>query len=135
MTCYQLGCWRYDPVSGELGCGCRSQRLEPRVADVLTLLASRAGEVVTRNEILDAVWHGRVVVDESITRCISMIRKTLSDHRPYRFVETLPKRGYRVRATRVTCHPLNGAPEPHPASDVLAGFEDLDAPACEEKQR
>ncbi|MCZ6655696.1 MAG: winged helix-turn-helix domain-containing protein [Gammaproteobacteria bacterium] len=43
------------------------------------------------------------MVDESVTRCISQIRKALGDARPYRYIETLPKRGYRLVATVGSC--------------------------------
>lgn len=95
----RIGCWLFQRRSGEMSCNCATRRLEPIVAEVLELLISYAGEVVTREEILDQVWSHRVVVDESITRAISAIRRAFGDtQRPHRYVETLPKRGYRLIA-------------------------------------
>ncbi len=125
MSCYQLGCWRFESTSGELTCGRCRRRLEPIVAEVLTLLASRSGEVVSRRDILDAVWRDRVVVDESVTRCICLIRAALSDDRPYRLIETLPKRGYRVRATWVPCPSHHGAFRAHAAAMDRSRLEHL----------
>ncbi len=95
----RIGCWLFKRRSGEMSCDCTVRRLEPIVADVLQVLVNYAGEVVTRGEILDRVWAQRVVVDESVTRAISAIRHAFGDtQRPHRYVETLPKRGYRLIA-------------------------------------
>lgn len=92
-----FGPGRYTPETGELEIGPRLHRLEPVVADVLNLLLDNAGRVVTRDRILESVWKDRIVVDESISRAISRIRSVLGDtSRPYRYIETLPKRGYRL---------------------------------------
>ncbi|MCB1685271.1 MAG: winged helix-turn-helix domain-containing protein [Pseudomonadales bacterium] len=72
-------------------------RLEPKVMDVLALLMGRADEVVTRQELLDEVWEGRTVGEETLTRCISELRSALGDSvRDPTFIQTVPKRGYRL---------------------------------------
>ena len=92
-----FGPWRFTPETGELEDSKQIHRLEPVVADVLTLLVHNAGRVVSRNRILESVWKDRVVVDESVSRAISRIRTVLGDtKKPYRYIETLPKRGYRM---------------------------------------
>jgi TolB-like protein len=66
---------------------------------VLLALASRPGEVVQRNELVDEVWDGRAISDSPINRCIAELRRLLEDSRTDpRFVETLSKRGYRLIA-------------------------------------
>lgn len=63
---------------------------------VLTLLVSRAGHVVSRGELFEAVWKNQAVSDDALTRCISDIRAQLSQLSDRdRHIETLPKRGYR----------------------------------------
>ena len=73
-------------------------KLAPQPLKVLELLASRSGNVVTRNEIRDHVWHGDTFVDfdQGLNFCIRQIREALGDtaDKP-QFVETLPRRGYR----------------------------------------
>jgi hypothetical protein len=67
---------------------------------ILTLLASRVGNVVRRNELFEEAWKNQTVSDDALTRCISDIRaalNTLSENRQY--IETLPKRGYRWNAS------------------------------------
>lgn len=92
-----FGPWRFIPETGELENNEQMIRLEPVVADVLTVLLRNAGRVVSRDRILESVWKDRVVVDESVSRAISRIRTVLGDtKKPYRYIETLPKRGYRL---------------------------------------
>ena len=72
-------------------------RVEPRAMDVLLTLACSAGETVTRNALIDAVWKHPHVTDEALSRCISLLRTALGDDRARpRFIETIPRRGYRL---------------------------------------
>jgi DNA-binding winged helix-turn-helix (wHTH) protein/tetratricopeptide (TPR) repeat protein len=74
-------------------------RVEPRVMDVLVSLASRAGEVVSRETLNQEVWRDVVVTDQAVTNCISELRHHLGDDRSTnRIIETIPKRGYRLAA-------------------------------------
>jgi len=67
--------------------------------DVLVYLIHRAGQVVTRQELEDNVWAGTIVSYEALTVTINKIRRALQDnpHKP-EFIETLPKKGYRLIA-------------------------------------
>lgn len=70
--------------------------------DVLVLLHERAGEVVSAEQILARVWGGAVVSDHSVAVVVSDLRKALGDSsRTPRFIDTVPKRGYRLRAEAV----------------------------------
>lgn len=71
-------------------------RLQPRVMDVLVALAARAGEVVTRDELVRDVWAGRVVSDDAINRCIVELRRALRDDGTGSVIETVPRVGYRL---------------------------------------
>ncbi len=74
-------------------------RLEPRIMDVLVLLAQRAGEVVSRDELHSEIWAGTIVSEDVINRSISELRKALGDsHRNPVYIQTIPKRGYRLVA-------------------------------------
>ena len=73
-------------------------KLPPQPLKVLELLARRSGEVLTRNEIREHVWCGDTFVDfeQGLNFCIRQIREALGDRADApRFVETLPRRGYR----------------------------------------
>jgi TolB-like protein/Tfp pilus assembly protein PilF len=67
--------------------------------EVLHSLARHGGALVTKQQLVDEVWAGRPVTDEVIARCISALRTHLHDnHRAPKYIETLPKRGYRLIA-------------------------------------
>jgi len=94
---FEFEAYRADPGHNELifiATGER-YRLQPRTMDVLVLLARNAGQVVSREQFVDAVWAGRRVVDDSLSLCVSELRKVLGDDaRQPRFIRTVPKRGY-----------------------------------------
>jgi DNA-binding winged helix-turn-helix (wHTH) protein len=87
-----------DLRSGELRRSGRLVRLQPQPFKVLALLAERPGEVVTREEIQSQVWPAGTFVDfeQSLNFCVRQIRTALGDSAAQpRYVETLPRRGYR----------------------------------------
>lgn len=70
-------------------------RVEPRVMEVLVYLADRAGQVVSKEELVEQVWRGRYVTDDVLTATIYALRKALGDdaRRP-KCIETVSRRGY-----------------------------------------
>ncbi len=70
-----------------------------RYFDALALLVSEAGGLVSKDRFMDEVWRGVPVTDEALTQCIRTLRRELGDDaaRP-RFIETVPKHGYRFIA-------------------------------------
>ena len=71
--------------------------VQPKVVDLLCLLAERPGEVISRAELIDRLWGVEYGGDESLTRAVSQLRKALQDGREEpRVVETIAKRGYRL---------------------------------------
>lgn len=97
---FQLGKLRIDPLEGELSGPGGCENLDPKVMDVLVLLAQHAGQLVSREEMLASIWPGMVVTDDALTRCIYELRRQLAqaggDESYKALVETLPKRGYRL---------------------------------------
>lgn len=73
--------------------------LNSRYLDALILLVSAEGRLVSKDRFLDEVWRGVPVTDEALTQCIKTLRRQLGDDaaRP-RFIETVPKHGYRFVA-------------------------------------
>lgn len=95
----QIGEWLVDRSANELRRGEETARIEPKAMEVLLALAARAGEVVSREALLESVWPGVVVGDEALTQGIIKLRKALGDHpRAPTCIETIPKRGYRLIA-------------------------------------
>ncbi|MEN0039518.1 MAG: winged helix-turn-helix domain-containing protein [Cellvibrio sp.] len=73
-----------------------TQRLSPINLKVLAYLLSRPNEVISRTELFDTVWPNQIVSDDVLTRAISDIRTQLAKlDDSTKFIETLPKRGYR----------------------------------------
>ena len=104
---WSVGPWHIDARTGELRQGSESQRVEPKVVEVLVYLAEHAGQVVSRDELLSAVWPRVVVGDDALTQAIIKLRKALGDdpRRPT-YIEMLAKRGYRLIAPVARVNPL-----------------------------
>ena len=106
----RIGEWDVEPRRNLLSCADRTVRLEPKVVELLVHLARRKGEVVGREELLQAVWPGVVVGDDTLTQAVNKLRRSLGDdaHAPT-YIETISKRGYRLIA------PVGMAPGSVPA--------------------
>ncbi|MEM7281612.1 MAG: winged helix-turn-helix domain-containing protein [Pseudomonadota bacterium] len=83
------------PALSLLEVGQQQHHIEPKVMAVLVHLATYAGEVVSREQLMQAIWSEVVVSDESITRAISELRSALDDDpKSPQFIKTIPKKGY-----------------------------------------
>jgi TolB-like protein/DNA-binding winged helix-turn-helix (wHTH) protein len=97
----RFGDFLLDPKAGELRKAGHRIKLQPQPFKVLSILASRPGEAVTREEIQQQVWGSETFVDfeRGLNVCVQQIRAALGDDPDTpRFLETLPKRGYRFLA-------------------------------------
>lgn len=105
-----------DPADRRLLCDGAAVELNARYFDALALLVREAGKLVSKERFLEEVWRGVPVTDEALTQCIRTLRKQLGDDaaRP-RFIETVPKHGYRF----VAAVERDGA---RPAAEAAAGF-------------
>lgn len=94
----RFGVFELDPAAGELRKNGDRIKLSPQPFKVLEVLVRRSGEVVTRTEIRENVWREDTFVDfeQGLNFCIRQIREAVGDTADTpRFIETLPKRGYR----------------------------------------
>lgn len=74
--------------------------VEPKVMDVLRVLAEDPDSVVTRDELIERVWASEFGCDERLSRAISLLRKAFGDERSRQdYIRTIPKRGYRLIAS------------------------------------
>src|SRR6476469_5871292 len=97
-TTLRFGAFEINSTAGELRRQGDLVKLAPQPLKVLDLLARRSGDVVTRAEIREHVWSGDTFVDfeQGLNFCIRQIREVLGDTADApRFIETLPRRGYR----------------------------------------
>jgi TolB-like protein/DNA-binding winged helix-turn-helix (wHTH) protein/Flp pilus assembly protein TadD len=97
---FQLGALRIDPQDGQVAGPGGREKLDPKVMDVLLMLAQRAGHIVLREDLLAKLWPNMIVTDDVLSRCIYELRRQLSqaggDERLRALIETVPKRGYRL---------------------------------------
>lgn len=113
---FRLGDWIVRPRHGTIEGKGGAERLEPRVMSALVCMAARPGDTVTREEFIREVWMGRVVSDEVLSRCISILRSTFDDHaHDPRIIQTIPKVGYRLIAPVQRLEPAAAA-DPAPAA-------------------
>lgn len=85
-----------------------TQRLSPINLKLLAYLLNHQGEVISRTELFDAIWPNQIVSDDVLTRAISDIRTQLAKlDESSKFIETLPKRGYRWMLDVVPCAAQN----------------------------
>ncbi|MDX1480856.1 MAG: winged helix-turn-helix domain-containing protein [Woeseiaceae bacterium] len=90
---FALGPFVLDVSRGTLLRDGHVQSLRPKSFEVLLVLVRHAGTLVSKNQLVDDVWHGGSVSDDSITQCIVEIRRLLDD-RDKSIVKTVPRRGY-----------------------------------------
>lgn len=96
---FHLGEWLVDAASHELLGAAGRLRLQPRQMQLLQRLAREPGTVLRREQLLEEVWEGRYVNDEALSRAIAELRQLLGDDpRAPRYIETVPKLGYRLIA-------------------------------------
>lgn len=106
-----------DPAQATLRRGDETVPLEPQVFDLLALLVVHAGDLVTKDKIVETVWDGRAVSDSALTSRVKAARQALADDgRAQRLIKTVHGRGYRFvgevrekRATPAAAVPSAGA--------------------------
>lgn len=117
----RFGCCVLDEGLGSLAAPDGSQTvLRPKTLDLLLFLLRNPGRVVSRNEILDTVWPGLFVTDDSITQCVVEIRKAMGAGGA-ELLRTIPRRGYLLQAEVAADQP---PPIVAPAAPMLSARAD-----------
>lgn len=96
-----FGVFEFEPASGELSRGGRVVRLQRQPALMLAALVAQPGDIVTRETLQAAIWGSDTHVDfeRGLNFCAAQIRSALGDSAASpRFLETIPRRGYRFIA-------------------------------------
>jgi DNA-binding winged helix-turn-helix (wHTH) protein/Tol biopolymer transport system component len=100
VTSFHVGPWLVEVPLNRLRNNGATIQLEPKIMQVLVRLAETPGEVVRKEELIRSVWAETFVTDDVLTRSISELRKALEDDaRQPRFIETIPRSGYRLLVT------------------------------------
>jgi TolB-like protein len=95
--------FRFEGYTLDLRRGClhaadREIELRPKSFEMLRYLVENAGRLISKNELIEAIWPNVAVADESLTRCVSDVRLALGDA-DQRVIRTLPRRGYLFAAS------------------------------------
>ena len=99
MRRLRIGTWVLDPADGTLTSEHTTVRLEPKVLAVLVYLLESRGAVVLHEDLLRDVWKDTHVVPGALARTISLLRTAFDDDAYHpSYIETVPKRGYRLIA-------------------------------------
>ena len=97
IAAFQIGAFSIEPARNLVRHGNDQISLEPKIMDVLCALAAQGGDVMSRDALIDQVWGVQFGGDESLSRAISILRKTfVSAGESGRYIETIAKRGYRL---------------------------------------
>jgi adenylate cyclase len=119
---FRVGAWRVEPDLNQIACGDKRVKIEPKVLEVLICLASRPGEVFSKERLIRAVWPGTFVSEGILSYAISELRKALEDDaRQPHVIQTISRKGYRLIAP-VQQH----APPPSPPPSIaILPFADM----------
>ncbi|HUR37194.1 MAG TPA: winged helix-turn-helix domain-containing protein [Terriglobales bacterium] len=116
-----FGVFEADLATGELRKSGRRLRVQEQPFQILTILAQRPGELVTREELVTALWPEGTFVDydHSLNTAVNKLREALGDSATTpRYIETLPRRGYRFLGA-VTLKPERAEATSHLSSDAV----------------
>lgn len=105
---FRLGSYKVEPATRQISSNGRSQTIEPRIMQVLVALVRADGRIVTRDELVQQCWEGRIVGDDAVNRVLSRIRRLAEADGGSFAIETIPRVGYRLQ--------VNGAAGPVPAA-------------------
>lgn len=123
-----FGPFRLDAGTESIWRAGQEIRLRPKTFAVLRYLAERPGLLITKDELLEAVWSDVAVGDAALTVCVGEIRKALGDEaRTPRFVETVHRRGYRFvgPAGSTDAQGASSPPREAPLADIVGREREL----------
>ena len=122
----RFGQFTLDLADRRLLRGGEPVELGSRYFDALALLARHPGQLVSKDRFMDEVWRGIPVTDEALTQAIRTLRRTLGDEASApRFIETVPKHGYRFVAEVESAEPPIAKRGPQSPAARIAGATTL----------
>jgi DNA-binding winged helix-turn-helix (wHTH) protein len=114
-TVYRFGPFRLDPDAGILFRGAEPTMLGQRAVTLLRVLLAQPGTPVSKGALIDAAWSGLVVEESNLTVQIAALRRVLAaEAGGDRWIETLPRRGYRYVGPAVATGGFEAVPQTSP---------------------
>lgn len=108
---FRVGRWLVEPSTDSLTLDGGMFKLEPRTMRLLVVLASRPGEVISSEELLNVVWPSVVVTGQSLYQAVGELRAALkTDSTTAEFIATVPRKGYRLVAAVASLADAAAAP-------------------------
>ncbi len=96
---FRVGDWRVEPQLNTIADSNRTTHLEPKVMKVLVYLAEHKDQVIGKERLIQAVWSDTFVTDDVLTHAVSELRRAFGDDaKAPRYIQTIPKGGYRLVA-------------------------------------
>lgn len=121
---YEFGPFRLDPAEHRLTRDGSPASLPPKAFELLLLLVQNSGRLLTKEQIMAALWPGGFVEDANLTVSISLLRKALGGKEGnLRYIETVPKKGYRFVASVKEVESPDQSPDPSPSEEDQPGAE------------
>src|SRR5687767_13071404 len=125
-TGYQFGGFRFDRVAYQVSRGPALLNLTPKLLDLLLYFLERPATLVTKEELLDALWSGANVTENALAQAVSELRQALGDDAAApQFIRTVARRGYRFIAPVTAIS--DRQPTPYPGT---AGTPNVDTEAA-----
>lgn len=122
---YEFDGFRVEAIQHRLLYQGQPVPLKPKILDLLLFLIERRGELIVKDELMKKIWPDTIVEENNITVSMSMLRKILGEDREHpKFIETVPRRGYRFVADVIEV-PVEETPvRPSPQSSYSTEPED-----------
>jgi TolB-like protein len=116
---FQFEGYTLDIVRCSLRAADREIDLRPKTFEVLRYLVENAGRLVTKEEMIRAIWPNVIAAEESLTHCVSEVRRAIGDSEQT-IIKTMPRRGYQFTAPVFRKAPADASQEPKPATESPA---------------
>jgi TolB-like protein/DNA-binding winged helix-turn-helix (wHTH) protein len=130
QAAYEFGQFILDPTEKRLFSNRKVVPLAPKVFDTLVLLVENQGRLIRKEELLKALWPDSVVEEQALAHNVSQLRKVLRDPaEDPKFIETVPKRGYRfIASVRAMAEPVPVLASPAASGAVPSAMQHLRGP-------
>lgn len=125
-TAISFGEFQIDSVRGEILNAGQPVSVEPQVFDLIAYLARNAGRIVSRDDLIEHVWGGRIVSDSAIASRINAARTTLGDDgQAQKLIKTVPRRGFRFEGDTTSGSVSPDIPQSDNPSIAVLPFRNL----------